>query len=96
MPTLFYFFFFLILNSISFLITGYDKQLAIRQKRRISERMLLTIVFIGGTVGSGLGMLIFKHKTNKTSYLWKFWFIIFIQIILIYLGYHFEILTNKI
>ncbi|WP_140485412.1 DUF1294 domain-containing protein [Flavobacterium sp. GSA192] len=94
MTSLFYFF--LILNVIAFLVTGYDKQLAIQQKRRISERTLLSFVFIGGTVGSGLAMLLFRHKTNKIGYLWKFWFIIFIQIILIYLGYHFKILTNKI
>lgn len=90
------FYLFLILNVISFFLTGQDKQLAIRQKRRISERTLLTFVFFGGTLGSGLGMLIFRHKTAKRSYLWKFWIIFFIQIILIYLSYHFEILNNKI
>nr|WP_288837671.1 DUF1294 domain-containing protein [uncultured Flavobacterium sp.] len=90
------FYFFLTINVIAFLITGYDKQLAIQQKRRISERMLLNFAFIGGTIGSGLAMLLFRHKTNKIRYLWKFWVIIFIQIILIYLGYHFKFLTNKI
>lgn len=82
MPSLFYFF--LILNSIAFLITGYDKQLAIRQKRRISERMLFSFVFFGGTIGSGLAMLLFRHKIAKASYLFKFSVVLIIQIIILF------------
>ena len=53
---------------ISFLLIGYDKYLAKKNKKRISEKTLLTLVFIGGTLGSGLGMLTFRHKTAKRSY----------------------------
>lgn len=63
---------------------GYDKKLAQNNKRRISEKTLLTFVVIGGTVGSGLGMLFFKHKTSKRSYLLKFWLIVVIQIFIVY------------
>ena len=90
------FYVFLVLNLFSFLIIGYDKYLAKKRKSRIPEKTLLSIVFFGGTIGSGLGMLIFRHKTAKRSYLWKFWIIVFIQIILIYLTYHFGILNNKL
>jgi uncharacterized membrane protein YsdA (DUF1294 family) len=75
---------FLILNSIAFIIIGYDKKLAKNKKRRISEKTLLALVCIGGTIGSGLGMLIFRHKTSKNSYLWKFWLIVLIQILLVF------------
>lgn len=78
------FYFFLILNAIAFLLTGYDKQLAIRQKRRISERTLLTFVFIGGTIGSGLAMFLFSHKIAKASYLYKFIGILIIQITILF------------
>ena len=61
---------------------GYDKKLAQNNKRRISEKTLLAFVLIGGTVGSGLGMLFFRHKTSKTSYLLKFWLIIILQILI--------------
>ena len=64
---------FLILNGIAFTLTAYDKHLAKAQKQRISERTLLSFVFFGGTIGSGLAMLIFRHKTSKISYLGKFW-----------------------
>lgn len=81
------FYFFLILNVIAFLLTAYDKQLAIEQKRRISERTLLSFVFLGGTVGSGLAMLIFRHKTSKSSFVLKFSIIVFIQILILTLKF---------
>lgn len=82
MTSLFYFI--LILNVIAFLVTVCDKQLAIQQKRRISERVLLSFVFIGGTIGSVLAMLLFRHKTAKVSYLLKFTAILIIQIIVLF------------
>ena len=75
---------FLILNVLSFSITAYDKQLAIKNKRRISEKTLLTWVALGGTIGSSLAMSLFRHKTAKKSYLWKFFLIVLVQIIISY------------
>jgi uncharacterized membrane protein YsdA (DUF1294 family) len=63
---------FLVVNLIAFVLMGYDKKLAQNNKRRISEKTLLSFVCIGGTIGSGLGMLFFRHKTAKRSYLLKF------------------------
>lgn len=73
---------FLVLNIIAFVVIGYDKKLAQTHKRRISEKTLLTLVSIGGTIGSGLGMLFFRHKTAKRSYLVKFWSIVIVQILM--------------
>lgn len=81
MDILFYYFF--ILNGMAFIIMAFDKHLAKTQKQRISERSLLGFVFIGGTIGSGLGMLIFSYKTSKIGYLWKFWLIVSIQILIV-------------
>jgi uncharacterized membrane protein YsdA (DUF1294 family) len=72
---------FLALNLIAFILIGYDKNLAKNNKRRISELTLLSFVGIGGTIGSGLGMLFFRHKTLKKSYLLKFWVIVITQVI---------------
>ena len=79
---------FLILNGIAFLLIGYDKYLAKKHKQRISERTLLSFVFIGGIIGSGLAMLIFNHKTSKISYLWKYWGILFLQYSLFFLWFY--------
>lgn len=62
---------------------GYDKRLAVKNKRRISEKGLLFWVTIGGTIGSLLGMLLFRHKISKGSYLLKFCLIVALQVVLI-------------
>ena len=62
---------------------AYDKHLAKTQKQRISEKTLLSFVFLGGSIGSVLAMLTFRHKTAKKSYLLKFWLIIILQLLAI-------------
>lgn len=78
------FYYFLIVNVFTFFQTAYDKRQAIKGGRRISERSLLTFVFLGGTIGTSLAMLIFRHKTAKFSYLWKFLVILIIQLLISY------------
>lgn len=76
------FYTFSIINIIAFVLIGYDKKLAKINKNRISEKTLLAFVAIGGALGSGLAMLIFRHKTVKKSYLLKFWLIVIGQILI--------------
>ena len=87
----FLFYLFLIINVIAFILIAYDKNLAKNHKRRIPERTLLLFVLIGGTIGSGVAMQIFRHKTAKRSYLLKFWGIVILQILLLYAFYHFDL-----
>lgn len=79
----------LAVNICAFLLMGYDKKLAQTRQRRISEKALLTSALLGGSIGSGIGMLYFRHKTSKNSYLVKFWSIVIIQIIVLFFGGHF-------
>ncbi len=85
--TILYIFF--ILNILAFSITAYDKRLAIAHKKRISEETLLTFVAIGGTIGSALAMYFFNHKTSKKYYLFKFYRIIFFQILIAVVLYYY-------
>ena len=78
-------YYFFLVNFITFVLIGYDKRLAINNKKRISEQTLLFWVALGGTIGSSLAMSIFRHKTAKTSYRLKFFGIILIQILAVYL-----------
>lgn len=87
------FYYFLIINIFVFFQTAYDKRQAIKGRRRISEQSLLTFVFLGGTIGASLAMLIFRHKTAKFSYLWKFFGILIIQMLLIV--YYFYTIKSK-
>ena len=77
---------FIVINSLTFLIFGYDKWQAKKNKRRISEFKLLLLAGIGGTVGGIVSMYLFKHKTNKFSFILSFYVIAILQIVLLYFG----------
>ncbi|MFV5690806.1 DUF1294 domain-containing protein [Flavobacterium sp. LT1R49] len=85
---------FLTLNILAFMITAYDKRLAITHKKRISEETLLTFTAVGGTIGSALAMYIFNHKTSKKYYLFKFFRIVFIQILIIGVLFYFDVFNE--
>ncbi len=78
-----------IINFSSFICFGRDKRKAKKNHHRISEKSLLLLTFIGGTIGSVLGMLIFNHKTGKKSFIFKILAIISIQILTLYLIYNY-------
>jgi len=52
---------------------------------RISEMKLLISSLIGGTIGSFLAMLIFRHKVKKMSFVIKFLLVIIVQVLGFYL-----------
>ena len=53
-----------IINIIGFALMGIDKKRAIRGAWRISESSLFLAAVLGGSIGSILGMRIFRHKTK--------------------------------
>lgn len=53
------------INVITFVIFGLDKAKAVKGKWRISEAVLLSFSFIGGSIGGILAMKTFNHKTKK-------------------------------
>ena len=55
----------IIINLIAFALYGTDKSKAKRGKWRISEKTLIGIALIGGSVGAFLGMHAFRHKTRR-------------------------------
>jgi uncharacterized membrane protein YsdA (DUF1294 family) len=73
-----------VINSLAFLANGIDKWQAANQKQRISEKMLLGFAFVGGTLGAVIGMLLFRHKIAKGSYLLKFTGVAILQGIALY------------
>ncbi len=56
------------INVISFLVYGLDKWKARNEKYRISERTLLLLAAVGGSIGAYAGMQIFRHKTQKAKF----------------------------
>ncbi|WP_312176364.1 DUF1294 domain-containing protein [Chryseobacterium sp.] len=74
-----------VISIITFIIFGIDKRKAVKHQLRIPESTLLSLTFLGGTIGALLGMLVFRHKISKRSFLLKFSGIVVIQIMLVYL-----------
>ncbi|UYW00916.1 DUF1294 domain-containing protein [Flavobacterium agricola] len=62
----------LLINVFTLTLFGYDKDMAEKGKRRVSEKTLLIFTFLGGTLGALIGMRMYKHKTNKASFQIKF------------------------
>lgn len=55
--------FILFMTWLGYYIMKVDKRYAKEDKRRVSERTLLLIALVGGSVGMYIGMYKFKHKT---------------------------------
>ena len=52
-----------IMSVVAFAAFGIDKWKAQHHRRRISERTLLWLTALGGSLGAWTGMLIWRHKT---------------------------------
>ena len=66
---------------------GIDKRRAIRSAFRIPEATLFAVAIIGGSIGSILGMHIFRHKTKHWYFLFGMPIILILQIALVVLLY---------
>ena len=59
----------IILNILGYLIMYIDKRRAKKQQWRISEQTIFLITFLGGGIGTTLGMYTFRHKTKKIKFI---------------------------
>ena len=55
----------LLFSLITFILFLVDKQLAVKEKTRIKEKVLLFFVAIGGGIGGYFGRILGHHKTKK-------------------------------
>ena len=78
----------LFINFFSFLCMGIDKWKAIHNSYRLTERFLLCTSFIGGSIGTLLGMVIFHHKIRKIKFLSLMPLFLILNCIYIWLIYH--------
>lgn len=56
--------YFIMINLISFFIYALDKKKSQNSSWRISEKTLLFLALIGGSLGALLAMRTFRHKTK--------------------------------
>ncbi|MDF2539918.1 MAG: putative rane protein [Herbinix sp.] len=57
------------MSVAGFAMMGMDKHKARKNEWRISERTLLVIAYLGGGIGSYLGMYTFRHKTKHIKFM---------------------------
>jgi len=69
--------YFVFINSLSGFIFAYDKNAAIRGRRRIPERTLHILELLGGVFANLLLMYTLHHKNRKFSY-WAWTWVIMI------------------
>jgi uncharacterized membrane protein YsdA (DUF1294 family) len=58
----------LVCNLTGFIMMGLDKRRARRHQRRLPEKRLFAFAFLGGSLGSLLGMLAWRHKTKHLKF----------------------------
>ena len=56
--------YYIVITIIGFLVMGVDKAKAKNHKWRISEASLFIAALLGGSLGTTMGMLVFRHKTK--------------------------------
>lgn len=57
-----------LVNAAGFLFMLVDKQRARKKQWRIPEATLMGIAAMGGSIGSLLGMYVFRHKTRHSKF----------------------------
>ena len=75
--------YFVVVNFLSILMFFIDKKKAEKKLWRISEKALILVSILGGSVGALIGMYTFKHKTKKLKFTVGIPVILILQIVLI-------------
>lgn len=55
-------------NVGTFFLYGWDKSIAGSGRTRVPEKILYLVSFLGGPLGSMLGMNLFRHKTRRPGF----------------------------
>ncbi len=58
----------LLINAAGCFLMRADKKRAIKKRWRISEATLMTVAALGGSIGTLLGMRLFRHKTQHPKF----------------------------
>lgn len=64
----FFLLYLLLINALGAALMLIDKKKAQRGAWRIPEKTLLTVAAMGGSIGSYLGMRLFRHKTKHPQF----------------------------
>ncbi|MCK9155209.1 MAG: DUF1294 domain-containing protein [Paludibacteraceae bacterium] len=74
----------LIINIFTFSVYARDKSLSKKGSRRVSEKNLLSLAAIGGSIGALIAMFALRHKTQHMKFIFAIPFILTVHVFLIY------------
>lgn len=77
-------FYLLLINAAGFLFMLADKRKARRGAWRIPEATLMGIAAAGGSLGSLLGMYLFRHKTRHRKFSFGLPLLLFLHLFLLF------------
>ena len=80
--------YFAALNILGLALMGIDKWKARKGAFRIPEATLFIIAIIGGSIGSILGLYLFRHKTRHWYFVYGMPAILILQLLAFYLLTH--------
>ena len=63
---------FVAFSAVTFFAFGFDKWRAARSGGRVPESSLAVLGALGGWLGGLVGMMVFRHKTAKWSFKFKY------------------------
>ncbi len=66
-----------------FVAYGWDKRQATNGGRRVSERTLHLLAFLGGWPGALFGQQHFRHKTQKVAFRIVFWIVVAVHVAIV-------------
>lgn len=72
-----------VINFIGLVIMGIDKLKAKKRAWRVPESTLFVIALIGGSLGTTIGMFLFRHKTRHWYFRYGMPAILIIQIAIV-------------
>lgn len=72
-----------VMSVVTFVAYGWDKRQAIDGGRRVPERNLHILEFLGGWPGALMGQRHFRHKAKKVSFLIVFWFVVVLHVVVV-------------
>ena len=75
------FYYLLFINVVAFVAYGVDKWKACRGRWRISEKMLLLLAAVGGSIGALCAMQVCHHKTQHKKFRFGVPVILLLQIV---------------
>lgn len=69
-----------VINVLTFIVMLIDKIQASQHARRVRERTLYALTFLGGSPAMLLSMHVLRHKSRKVSFQLVVWLLLLLQI----------------